>query len=279
MRYISSWIILLVLIVLASCSTERQLATKFVTEEENIHVLLLPPSGLIKTFLPVHPDSLPADSVIDQDLDQAKFLQEINDTAYVNYFMRSLAYHLQFFQVKVYDQSSLDAFMALEENAYIFALGQMELMEFNDTMFMTAYADYTWYSIALARTNVEQNNWFEFSDVKDEQGRMHVLFSSQLTSDYFEGEFRRSWSEPDVTYEYTPFRLTQDDVYDLAYFSGRRNAQYIFDYLMNYYVKKKLKGKREPAVYFQYDRSRHALRRAEGDRFYIMSVSGEDQDL
>lgn len=274
-----SWFILLLFPVMASCSMERQLATRFVTEEEDIHVLLLPPQELIKTFLPLHPDSLPPDSAVFIDREQAQFVYEIMDTAYVNYFMRSLAYHLERFQVKVYDQENIESFKTLDKHAYVFKLGQMELMEYHDSLFMTAYADYNWYSIALSRVNVEQNNWFEFSEMKDDEGEMQVLYSSQLTSDYFEGELRRSWSEPNIIYEYTPFRLTEADVYDLAYFSGERNAQYIFDYLMNDYVKRNLKGKREPAVYFQYDRSRHAVMRAEGDRFYRMPAPADDQDL
>ncbi len=264
-------IFLILPLVMASCAMERQLATRFVMQETDVHVLLLPAPLLIKHYYPFDPHMVPPDSLFPGELYRSAFLYELNDTAYADYFFRSLTYHLEGFQVKVYDHHGLDDFLQTgAEKSYIFSIAQLELIEYQDTFYTSAYAGATLYTTALERVNLEQNTWFEFTAVDDHKGRMEVLFSNQHTSDYFDGEFV---SDPNgrLHFEYTPFRLSDTDVYDLAYFAGARNAQFIFDHLMNRYVKKQLgERRRTPWFFYQYDMDRRLIRITEQDRFQVI---------
>jgi hypothetical protein len=262
-------IFLLILYSLSSCMTSRRMASQYITKENNINVLILPPSGLIKQYRGISNTSNP-DSLQTFSLAESMFLDNFNDTAYVNYFIRSLKYHLSGFQVNVFGPENLDSFFLLDTTAYIFSVAQMELLEFQDKYQQLTEVDTVVYSINLPRNNVENSVWFEFSELNNQDRSMQVLYSLQSSGDFYDGKLYYDWRSGDVTFRYTTHRLEEADVYDLAYFAGLKNAQYIFDFLMNVYIADKLDRKRPITNYYQYDRDSHSIRRALDDRFIIM---------
>ncbi len=250
---------------LIACATERQLAKRFVQEETNINVLLLPPPGLNIKYYPVHPDEADPDTIDPFNLEEARFVDEVDDSLLVNNFMQSLKYHLELFQVNVFGPDNIDSFFRLDTTAFIFSLAQMELMEYLDEAVFTSAVDTIQYRQRFPQTTLMQSHWFEFSTLNKPEEPMEVLYSMQHTSDYFDGRFVYSPINGEVTFRYTPYYLNSDDVFELAFFAGEQNAQYIFDYLMNYYIKEK--SGRDPDRYLTYDKNRHAIRSAGNDRF------------
>ncbi len=261
----------------SSCMTERRLASQFVMKEDNINVLIIPPSGLIKIYYPVNPDNVDPDSLVAGPLRESKFLENLNDTAFVNYFFRSLNYHLERFQINVYNQKNIDAFFQLDSNAYVFSVAQIELLEFTDKYQDITFFDTIAYRVALPRTTVEKSVWYEFSELNHSERAMQVYYSMNRTSDFFEGGFYWDRRTGEMTYRHTPYHLDDPDVYDLAYFAGQKNAQYIFDLLMNQSIAKNIKRKKRRPVYYQYDIEQHQIRRANNDRF-IPIPQPEDTD-
>lgn len=264
-------IVLLVLIAatLSSCLPGKRLATQFVMTEGNLNVLLLPPSGLIKKYYSGNPFDESSDTLTPDPLQQSEFIGEVNDTALVNYYLRSLTYHLERFQVKVYGPDQLDSFLQIDTIAYIFSMAQIELMEYVDEHVDTTILDTLVYRASFPRKNVEKSTWFEFTELNNPDRPMEVLYSMQRTSDYFDGDFLL-WRNGEMTYRYSRFDMEEVDVYDLAYFAGQKNAQYIFDYLMNLYVRENARRLPRSDNYYQYDNERHAIRRAYNDRFIVM---------
>ncbi len=261
--------LLLPVLVLFSCATERRLAQQFVQEETNINVLLLPPPDLIVKYYPTHPDEADPDTIDAYDLQDARFVDEVDDSLVVNNFMQSLKYHLELFQVNVFGPDNIDSFFRLDTTAFIFSLSQMELMEYLDEAIFTSTIDTIQYLQRFPQTTLMQSHWFEFSTLNQPEKPMEVLYSMQYTSDYFDGRFVYNPLSGEVTFRYTPYYLTSDDVFELAYFAGEQNAQYIFDYLMNYYVREEIAS--DTDRYFTYDRNRHVLRPAYNDRFIRIS--------
>lgn len=265
-------IILLTAPLFVACITDRHIAGRFVMKEDNINVLILPPTiPLIKNHYADNPALVPADSLQILPLEEARFLNDLNDTAFVNYFMRSLTYHLRQFQVNVFGPGELDAFFAIDTTAFIFSVAQVELIEYVDKHVDMASIDTILYRVALPRTNLEKSTWFEFSELNNTGKPMQVLYSMQRTSDYYDGRFVfGSWNTSDLVYRHTPYLLETPDVYDLAFFSGQKNAQFIFDHLMNLYVADHTRRTRRTPAYFQYDSDNHMIRRAFDDRFIIL---------
>ena len=249
-------ITLLMLGGLIACASSLQLANRFVVEETDIHVLVLPTSQLIKTFLPVHPDSINGTDMPEVDESQIRFVHEVVDSTYLGSFMEGLEHSLNRFYIKKYGIEDLDEFFKLDQPAYIFTIAQMELLEYRHTELFSARDGDVHYIRREPITVLENNTWFEFLKLHDADFGMKVLFSVQATSDYVEGRFIRRRSG-DVLFDADRYPLTQSDLYDLAYFAGQQNAQNIFDYLMNMYVEKKMG--RKPDRFYRYDVDRHAL--------------------
>ena len=279
MRSISLLFIVGWALLFSSCASERQLASRFVVRETNLNVLLLPPPGLIKVYSPVPLSELPEGEVPQPDLEASRFLEELNDTAFVNYYLRSLRHHLSRLQVNVFGPENLDEFLQLDTTSYIFSLAQVELLEFSDFYTEVAAIDTVNYRVDFPRTNVELSSWFEFTEVNHTERPVQVLYSMQSTSDYFDGRFFYNVISGDVTYRRNSYPLEAPDVYDLAYFAGQKNAGYIFDHLMNLYVAEKTRADRPPKVYYQYDSDRHAIRRAYNDRFIILHTRPQTPEM
>lgn len=271
-----SIITLLMLLGLIACASSLQLANRFVVEEAVIHVLVLPPGNLMKTFLPVHPDSLALGDIPEVDEEQVRFVNEVVDSIYLARFMEAMAHYLDRFHIIMYGIEDLDAFFKLDQPAYIFLMAQMELLEYRHTEVFSARDGDVQYIRREPITVLENNAWFEFMKLHDADFGMKVLFSVQATSDYVEGRFIRRRSG-DVLFDADRFPLSQADMYDLAYFAGKQNAQNIFDYLMNMYVEKNMG--RKPDRYYRYDVDRHAIEPIDQPGFIeIETVDDEEPD-
>ncbi len=263
-------LILLLSAGLNSCASNLHLANRFVVDESDIHVLVLPPPSLLKTFLPVHPDSIPAgDSIPQIDESDIRFVNQVEDSVFINMFIDAMELQLERLSVKMYGLNEMEAFFKLEERAYIFFIAQMELLEYVDEELFIARDGSINYVRREPVTVLENNVWFEFLKLNDAEFGMEVLFSVHATSDFVEGRFiRRSTGE--VLFDANRFLLTQDDLNELAQFSGKQNAQNIFDYLMNLYVREKTG--REPVVYYHYDVEQHIIRPQDQPGFIIIDV-------
>ncbi len=273
--YKISFLFLLMTAGLYSCASSLNLANRFVVDETDIHVLVLPPSGLMKTFLPVHPDSISVvENFPDVDESDIRFINQVTDSIYINMFMDALEVQLERLSVKMYGIDQMDAFFKLGERAYIFFIAQMEVLEYIDEELFVARDGNINYVRREPVTVLENNVWFEFMKLNDADFGMEVLFSVHATSDFVEGRFiRRSTGE--VLFDANRYLLTLDDLNELAQFSGKQNAQNIFDYLLNLYVREQTG--REPAVYYHYDVEEHVIRPQDQTGFIRIDVPDQTE--
>ncbi len=247
---------LLLIAALYGCATSLQIANRFVVEETDIHVLVLPPTDLIKSFATEHPDSIPTDSITGPDDERAQFVNQVRDSVFISEFMNSLNDHLDRLYIQSYGPDEADEFFSLEQPAYIFFIAQMELFEYVEVEYFEGRSGFNRYVGSVEITVLENNIWFEFMKLHDPDFQMQVLFNTHATSDYVEGSFLRL-STGQVVFNPTRYLMTEDDLYDLAYFSGKQNAHKIFDHLLNLYVRKEY-GRDYPN-YFHYDMQKHSI--------------------
>ncbi len=259
------WILVLLLWTFTSCTAGFRLARNFVQQETDIHVLVLPPPGLIKTFTPVHPDSLAPDIFFGVDHESARFVNTVDDSTYIHRFIQSLEYHLDLLYITVYGPDEIEEFFELEIPAYIFAVGQMELLEYIEVERLEGVYRGDVYTESLELTVLESNTWFEFARLHEPETEAQLLFSSHITGDLADPRFIGSARTGGVRFEPGLYRLSEQDLYDLAFFSGRQNAHNIFDHLLNLYVAKELGQK--PRVIYHYDMQNHAIREVDAPGF------------
>ncbi|TVR38780.1 MAG: hypothetical protein EA394_10390 [Bacteroidia bacterium] len=268
------WLWLWLLALLAGCASSIRYANRFVIEETNLHILVLPPASLLKTYSPEHPDSLSPHELRETDMGEAKFLDQINDSLFIDRFIQSLKVHLELLYINYYGPEDAEAFFALEDPAYVFTLAQMELIEYRDEEIFIGRSGFDRYIGKAEITVVENNQWFEFYKVHDPDFDMQVLFSANATGDYVEGRFVRM-SDGRVRFDPTRYPLSLEDLYDLAYNSGQLSAQKIFDHLMNLYVREHMG--RQVDGYYRYDMERHQILKT-GDPPFIPIEKAEPAD-
>lgn len=267
MRLVKLFMIVLLLSTvsgLGGCVTGYQLANRFVIYETDLHVLLLPPTQLTKTFLPLHPDSINDGTIPDYDESDIRFINRTDDSLYISEFFKGLRERLDRLDINVYGVEDIDAFFEIEKSAYIFVVAQLELLEYLHTETYLARDRTTNYVYREQVRFLENNVWFEFINLDDPDFDIEVLFSVQATSDYIDWRFIRRVSG-EVVFDADRYLLTEDDVKDLAFFAGQQNGQHIFDHLMNLYVQERLSH--DPVWYYEYDMERHVIRETDTPGF------------
>lgn len=256
------------LFLIASCTTGVNLAQQYVVEQDEINVLVLPPQGLIKQYYPAHPDSIPSDTVY--PLEEGLFLHQVEDSLVIRFYMQTLIRELNLFGIKVFTASNSDSFYQLDSNAHVFSVAQLQLMEFVDQKQEQTIIEGRVYEAEVDITTLVQDTWFEYQPYQQPETDTQVLFSMQYRSDHIEGWFNVDWRTAEVSYEYVPYRLTLDDVYDLAATAAQQHGQYIFDYLMNQDIQESLSKPDDDLEYYQYNRERHVIQPAGENRFIVI---------
>ncbi len=273
--FVGLLIFLLMAAGLSSCTSSLHLANRFVVDDSDIHVLVMPPPNIIKTFLPAHPDSLSAEDMAETDETKIRFVNQVEDSLFISVFLTSLKQHLERFSIRVYGIEDMDAFFRLDEKAYVFMIAQMELLEYVEEELFVARDGNINYVRREPVTVLENNVWFEFMKLHDADFGMEVLFSVHATSDFVEGRFVRR-ANGEVLFDANRYLLTNDDLIALAQFAGEQNARNIFDHLMNLYVRENLG--REPSAYYSYDVDQHAIRQTDQPGFIIIIPVADDPE-
>ncbi len=256
--------------LMTSCTAERELAREFVKTNKDIPVLLLSTDRLILTNEKLKKisnfDSL---DVAAQDsiwLAKTIFLDSVNDAKLLQPFYLKMKTELQLYGFRVYEKDSVQSFNALESPKYTLNIAQVEMSE-DDYLYrdeevfsnsLVYYQDHTLNVINL-------NFWFEFSSsgFKNEK----VFYSTFPLSDQLESRFVTENNTNNVTYQYKITPVGLKDIYQLSEYSAQKSSNYLFNYLMNKYIKDNLPANVIVPKYFSYDRYSGFIFNNENDQF------------
>ncbi len=257
--------------VLTSCVPGKKIATSFLEDSHNQAVIIVPPSF---TFLYYYPSDMPVESLPDggQNLENSKFLREVDEQKATDIFLQSLLSELRSYGLKVYTSEQFDEFLRYNGPKNIFTIAQSEMIEFDSEYNDRALIDTILYRQSFLLRTIEKNTWFEYVKVDDhnENQALRVLYSTLFTSDDINGNFRYRPFSGDVFYEYSSYLITLEDVYELNRFAGEKNAQYIFDFLLNKHVEDNSDLKPENrSVFFRYSRSDNKIKKAGSEQRFI----------
>ncbi len=262
------------ILTVISCSPERKLAKSFVEQDHDLSFLIMSPEYLYKVNLKKYElDSTDTtqesvkDSVL---LAKSLFLKYISDTTFLNRYTGSLQSQLEKYGLKVYPEARFDSLLQARSNAFIVNIAQFSIEEYvhpytsdqvigNEVM--------TIKDIDLNALNF--NTWVELSRMNSDTGRV-VLFSSDQLFDGINGYFKQYLFNPEVSFEYSIDTITLDQIYQKAAALGRKDGAYLFDYMMNKYLKSNLPANYpyEP-LYFHYDPESRSLRPIDPENSFI----------
>lgn len=265
---------LLIYLAFTSCSFEVSVAKKYLKSHPEISVLILEPDYIFKTNLVVDEitgfDSFDNDTKDSLWYSTSRFLNNIDDSAFIINYMNSLKEELKLLGFKVYNQESIDTFMFVDSNAYILNIGQIEIEEYIKHLTESEIFDDTslyYKSFKLNAVNV--NSWFEINAINTSDIEGVVLFASETLVDNFKGRFRKNVWVGNIMYKYSLVPLSVFEIQNSSYFFGKKYAGYIFDYLLNAHISGKLPGYQGNLTYLHYNRQKQKLSRAYKDKFIV----------
>lgn len=235
-------IIVTVSIVMASCMPQKKLAKEFVANSGQFKVMVLSPSIVYKNNLNTHlVDSLGItnETVRDSILwEHSHFFKDINDSLFIANYILGYKTELEQYGIKVFnDESSID-FMALDSNAYMINIAQLEIeeedYEYRDE---AEIYDYVYYHDHILKA-VNVNSWYEIS-MLNENSEENIFYATNTITDDLNSSFEYNVFNGKVEYIQEVDSLTVHKIYEYVYLLGRIYATYTFDFMMNRYIIKK----------------------------------------
>ncbi len=218
-----------------------------------------------------------ADELDEQTLDsllwvQSLFLQYIDDSIFLDYYMSNYIANLENLGFKVYGEDSLLPFLSGKTNAFIVNIAQIELEEYVMPIKESEqFGEYIYYEV-IDLNAINLNSWFEISRVNEEEDKA-LFFASHYLTDEMEGFFKNYYFTGEVQFRYDIDTLMVEEIYKLGALAGYLYAGYTFDYLMNKYLDKRMleDGLGRSDIYYHYNRQSNYLGTAkEEDRFIPM---------
>jgi len=261
---------------LSSCTPEHQMASMFVKKMPELDIQLITPQSmykynhkgeLIQNFDSLNPDQ--QDSALYAD---SRYIKHVSDSMYLEHYVNSFIDELRALGFKVFLEASIDSVLLSKPQAYVLNMVQAELDEYLLPFEDSEPVDDTVYYKKFMLNAVDASYWFELNKLNTARPVKTVLYSEFSASDGFSGNFFVDPFTARVRYKYRIDSLEVKDIYELATYSGKKNASYLFDFFMNQYVAHHMPGNEEPSDYFHYNRFRKMIIPAGEEQFEVLDT-------
>ena len=267
-------VLLVVLLLFYSCSTERRIAKEYIANDSTRSVLVIKPEYIFKTSLKEWEiDS--ADQLDEPTLDsllweRSLYLKFINDSVFLDYYLGNYLAEMEACGFRVYREDSLIEFLSGNTNAFIVSIAQLELEEYvMPVKEEEQFGEYIYYEV-IDLNAVNLNSWFDISRVNDEEDRA-MFFASHYLTDELEGFFKHYYFTGEVQFRYDIDTMLVEEIYKLAALTGHLYAGYTYDYLLNKYIDIRMEeeGLSRSKIYYHYNRQKRYLTTARDDERFI----------
>jgi len=239
----------LILFLFNACYLEKKYGFQFIQNNKNISILLLEPDLFLISNIKKQNNS---------DTDSISIIGDLNQTALTHQFMSELTQELNSYGLSVFCASKIDTFFLLLPPAYLFNIAQIELEEFIYPFKERYTTDSIIYTQEFLLNAVNLNTWFEFSELNSEK-KPEVLFSNFYIKDDIDGDFKVNLLTDDVSYVYFRNDIKKEDINTLIKYAAKNNATYIYNHLLNNYIKEKIGDKFNERYFYYYDLKKNKI--------------------
>ncbi len=268
----STILILIVLTLFTSCSIERKMAKQFNNNAENISILALKTDYIFKMAdkgsetLNNNVTEREADSIMMANTLVLKHIDDDNEL--LDLFFDNFTNELKRYGLNVFLQNEIESFVAIDTNAWIVNLAQMELEEFDYPFQDSEAINGTLYTFDYVINGLIFNTWFELSKVNEvDDIKPEILFASNYIYDEFTGYFVQNFFTGEVSYRITHDTITMSSFLEFTAYMGRLYAAYTYDYLLNNHLSKHVSTDRRSNLWYRYDPYRRMIFTTEEDKF------------
>jgi hypothetical protein len=264
----------MVLMTFSSCTIEKKLGREFITEAPKICIEVYTPQSIFKfnhkgEIIPGF-DSLTTTQQDSALYASSHFIKYVEDSVFLDRYVNSFIDELRSIGFRVFLDNSADTALRTQPQAYVVNMSQVQLDEyflpFEDS---ESVGDTEFYK-SFDLNAVDASSWFELNKYNVVKPVKTVLYSSFTASDAFSGNFVMNNFTMDLKYRYKIDSLRVKDIYDLASYSGRRNANYLFDYFMNQFIAINMPQGMETLGYLHYVPSGKTFIFSDDDKFEVL---------
>ncbi|MGB4654658.1 MAG: hypothetical protein WBH98_04410 [Bacteroidales bacterium] len=229
-------IVVIVLLITYSCSVEYKVAREFVKNRSQVDILLM-----VDPFVDMYNQTIEIDSTIyytDYQLDSiawynSKIVQFVDKDRFIDAYKNKLISELKRYGVRVIEEDSINSYFNSEsKSSWLINVSEFQVMEsyFYQPVFKMDATEYDDEYVKLY--SLDFSLWFEIT-------KMNSNINEKLNLDGYVEEYLEQDTYYDINYIN---RIFPDDLYNIADSYGEMHAQYIFDYLLNNYIKRNTKS-------------------------------------
>ncbi len=254
---------------------ERKLGKEFLAQTPQISIEVYTPETLYKFShkgekIPGF-DSL---SVPKQDsalFASSQFIRFVDDSTFLDKYVNTFIDGLREIGFRVFVDSKVDTIFTKQPQAYVVNMSQVQLDEYLQPYDDSEQVGDTEFYKSFELNAVDASSWFELNKYNAVKPIKTVLYSSFTASDGFTGNFIMNNFTMNLHYRYKIDSLKLNDIYDLATYSGRRDANYLFDYFMNQYISYHIPGNVEIMGYLHYSPSAKSFNFTDEEKFEVLN--------
>jgi hypothetical protein len=259
---------------ITSCTPEQKLAHGFIKNPPPIAIQLISPDALLKYNHKgemIHGfDSLTAHQQDSALYASSEYIQYVDDSIFLEKYVNSFIDELRSLGFKVFVEESIDSFLRAQPQSYMLTMAQVELDEYLFPLVDSAYYGDSIFYKRFDINAVDETSWFEVSKINTPKPHKTTLRSTLTASDSFDGKFYLNGFSSEVMYKYTIDPLRISDIYDLARYSGKKHANYLYDYFMNQYVAIHLPEGEKMQGHLHYNHQDKLLEYSDEERFDVV---------
>lgn len=263
-----------IMMLLVACSPERNLARNYVKQYKGNGVMIIPLNELFKDNLTISFDSTVKYSPEQFDSIawfQSCFIKHVSDSLYLTKFTNSLIDKLSADGYDVYLDGSSDIFLSLPDPKWVVQIAQLQLNEQYSNKYYDLYSFDGSESLteSLRINQVSLSSWFEVS--RANTGNKQVLYIEGYIEDNINRSVDFNLMEGSVGMEQIRDSIKVNDVYRMASDMGQKNAELLFDYFLNDYIRENLPAGTANRQYFRFDRKSKSIKKGLKERFEVVN--------
>jgi len=265
---------LLFLLSIPSCTIEGKLGKEFLAQTPQICIEVYTPDNLYK-FSHKGEKITGFDSLSGPQQDSAlyassRFIRFVDDSAFLDKYVNAFIDGLREIGFRVFVDSKADTALRTYPQAYVVNMSQVQLDEYFDPYQDSESFGDTVYYKSFELNAVDASSWFELNKYNAVKPVKTVLYSTFTASDGFTGNFFMNNFTMNLQYRYKIDSLKMSDIYELASFSGRRDANYLFDYFMNQYISYHMPENMAIMGYMHYSPSVKTFNFTDNEKFEVL---------
>jgi hypothetical protein len=263
-----------ILLLMAACSPERNLARNYVKNHKGNGVMIAPLYELYKDNLTISSDT--AVKYSPEQFDsiawvQSCFINHISDSLYLTTFINSMINKLTADGYDVYVDASSDIFLSLPDPKWTVQIAQLQLDEQHNLNYYDLYSVETGepFSQGIRVNQVSLSSWLEVS--RANTGNKQVLYLEGYIQDNIKRGVNFNLMEGSVSVDQIRDSIRVNDVYRMAFDLGNKHAEMLFDYFMNDYIRANLPDGIINRQYFRFDRKSNSVKKGLQERFEVVN--------